>query len=335
MIGCAVLLSSPIQPVTATSRCGAFARRLESLRASHGPVNAQSSTGADARRLAATLTARKRKIPNSRFIAARELRSSALRAFALSASTIVPTASSVREGEIARNIIPSGVALLDDWLTGVREGGAHLLTGGTGSGKSSLALHFAEAGARRGQSVVMLVHGRADDVKSHARFLGLKLDAALRDGRLILLRYRSDFVHRATQVVSPEQVVSDLARIISPYQPARLVIDTLSPLVTSGPPVGLVMSALSDLLEQTGSTALLTFPEDLADGYDRNLEPLVQGAAAVIRLTREDANIRRAELVNIRYPAPAAATVRFVVRREVGIVTDHPIREDRAVLRVQ
>lgn len=181
----------------------------------------------------------------------------------------------------------------------------------------------------------MLVHGRADDVKSHARFLGLKLDAALRDGRLILLRYRSDFVHRATQVVSPEQVVSDLARIISPYQPARLVIDTLSPLVTSGPPVGLVMSALSDLLEQTGSTALLTFPEDLADGYDRNLEPLVQGAAAVIRLTREDANIRRAELVNIRYPAPAAATVRFVVRREAGIVTDHPIREDRAVLRVQ
>jgi circadian clock protein KaiC len=240
-----------------------------------------------------------------------------------------------REGEIARGIISSGVALLDDWLTGVREGGAHLVTGGTGSGKSSLALHFADAGVRRGQSVVMLVHGRADDVKAHARFLGLKLDAPLREGRLILLRYRTDFVHRAAQAVSPEQVVSDLARIISPHQPARLVIDTLSPLVSSGLPVGLVMSALADLLDQTGSTALLTFPEDLSEGYDRNLEPLVQGASAVIRLTREDANVRRAELVNIRYPAPPTAMVRFVVRRDVGIVTDHPVREDRAVLRVQ
>jgi KaiC/GvpD/RAD55 family RecA-like ATPase len=240
-----------------------------------------------------------------------------------------------REGEVARSIISSGVALLDDWLSGVREGGAHLLTGGTGSGKSSIALHFADAGVRRGQSVVMLVHGRADDVKSHARYLGLELDAPLRDGRLVLLRYRSDFVYQAAHAVSPEQVVADLARIISPHKPARLIIDTLSPLVTDGPPAGLVMSALAELLEQAGSTTVLTYPEDLSPGYDRNLEPIVQSAAAVIRLTREDSNIRRAELVNIRYPAPAASAVRFVVRRDVGIVTEHPIRGDRAVLRMQ
>lgn len=240
-----------------------------------------------------------------------------------------------RKGEIDRGVIPSGVALLDDWLTGVRVGGAHLVTGGSGTGKSSLALHFAEAGARRGESVVMLIHGRADDMKSHARFLGLELDVPLRDGRLILFRYRSDFVHRAAQAVSAEHILSDLARIISPHRPARLIIDTFSPLLTAGLPVGLVMTALADLLEQTDSTALLTFPEDLSAGYDRNLEPLVQGAAAVIRLTRQDASVRRAELVNIRYPAPPASMVHFVVRRDVGIVTDHPIREDRAVLTVQ
>ena len=45
-IGNAVPLSSPIHPVTATSICDAFARRLESLRASHGPVNAHSSVRA-------------------------------------------------------------------------------------------------------------------------------------------------------------------------------------------------------------------------------------------------------------------------------------------------
>jgi KaiC/GvpD/RAD55 family RecA-like ATPase len=239
-----------------------------------------------------------------------------------------------REGQVIRGIVPSGVALLDDWLSGVREGGAHLLTGGSGCGKSTIALHFADAGLRRGESVVMLVHARADDVKAHARYLGIRLDAPLRDGRLILLRFRSDFVQRAAHAMSPEQVVSDLERMVAPHEPSRLVIDTMSPFLSAGPPVGLVIGALAGFLERIGSNAVVTFPEDVAANYDRTLEPLVQTAAAVIRLTREDANVRRAELVNVRYPVPATSAIRFVIRRDVGIVTEHPVRGDRVSLRM-
>lgn len=239
-----------------------------------------------------------------------------------------------RESPVVRGIISSGVALFDDWLGGLREGGTHLLTGGPGCGKSALALHFADAGLRRGESVAMVVHSRADDVKSHARYLGVNLEAALRDGRLVLLRYRSDFVQRAAQAVSPEQVVTDLESLIAPHTPSRVIIDTLSPFVSGTPPVVPITAALADLLHRMKASALLTFPEDLSNGYDRSLEPLVQSASALIRLAREGTEVRRAELLTLRYPAPPAPSRRFVIRQGVGIVAEHAVRADQVAMKV-
>jgi KaiC/GvpD/RAD55 family RecA-like ATPase len=253
------------------------------------------------------------------------------------ASTIVPTSSSLEpvqsESSVIPGIIPSGIALLDDWIGGVRDAGSHLLTGGSGSGKSSIALQFADAGLRKGEPVAMLVNSRVDDIKSHARFLGVNLTAPLRDGRLVLLRYRPDFVHRAQHAVSSEQVIADLARFVAPLSPSRIVIDSIAPFFNASGSVRSMALALAEWLERIGGSSLLTFPEDLAEDYDRGLEPLVQGAAAVIRLAREDAEIRRAELVNLRYPAPSMAIRRFVIRERMGIVAEHAIRGERLSLR--
>lgn len=68
MIGSEVALSSAIQPVTATSRRAALTRRLESLRASHGPVKAHSSLGGAACRTGELLKARKTNAATTRFI---------------------------------------------------------------------------------------------------------------------------------------------------------------------------------------------------------------------------------------------------------------------------
>jgi circadian clock protein KaiC len=239
-----------------------------------------------------------------------------------------------REGSAISGIIPSGIALLDDWIDGVRDDGVHLLTGGSGSGKSTIALQFADAALRRGEPVAMLVNARVDDVKSHARYLGLNLVPPLRDGRLLLLRYRPDFVHRAAHAVSSDQVVADLSRIVAPHTPARIVIDTISPFMTGPAPIRPVVVELADWLGRIGSSTLLTFPEDLSGGYDRDLEPLVQNAAAVIRLVREDADVRRAELVSLRYPAPATASRRFVIREDAGIVAERTVRDERISLRM-
>jgi hypothetical protein len=129
--------------------------------------------------------------------------------------------------------------------------------------------------------------------------------------------------------------VADLERIISACRPSRIIIDTFSPFVTTPPPVAPVVAALVHMLDRFDVTSLLTFPEDLAAGYDRSLEPLVESAAAVIRLAHDEGDVRRAELLSIRYPAPSAATRSFVIRHGVGIVAEHIVRADRLTLRVQ
>ena len=213
-----------------------------------------------------------------------------------------------------RGIVRSGVPALDDWLGGVRAHGSHLVTGGSGTGKSTLAWLFADAGLRHGESVTMLVHGRVEHLKAHARALGVDVDAALRDGRLLLLRYRSDFVRRLSHAASPEHVVDDLTRVIGTHTPSRFVIDTIAPFLTGPAPRTQTMSALMAMIEHSRATALLTFAEDLSATYDRNLEPLVQGSAAVIRLVHEDAHVRGAEIVNLRYPPPSTPTTHFGLR---------------------
>lgn len=256
----------------------------------------------------------------------------------LFASIIVPASSSADSGQTETltisGIIRSGVALIDDWITGVRDGGVHLLTGGPGSGKSTLALHFADAALRRGKSVAMLVHSRTDDVKSHARYVGVDLETPLRDGRLVLLRYRSDFVHSMAHVVSPGEIVGDLERFVFPLRPARIVIDSFAPFVAGASSRAQAGAALATLLEQSGATSFVTFPEDVSEGYDRTLEPIVQSASLVMRLSLEEGGVRRADLLNIRYPAPMATTTRFVIRPDVGVVGEHLVRAERLTLRI-
>jgi circadian clock protein KaiC len=231
-------------------------------------------------------------------------------------------------------IIPSGVPLLDDWLSGVRAGGSHLLTGGPGSGKSAIALLFADAGLRHGETVAMLVNARPEDFRLQASYLHVDVATPLREHRLLLLRYRPDFLRRASHAVSPEQVVADLERLVAPHRPSRLVIDTIAPFVAGSPPLAPVVAELMAMLERVGATTLLTFPEDLSAGYDRSLEPLVQGSSAVIRLAHDGAQVRRAELLSLRYESAASAKARFAIRERSGLVAEHAVRSEHMTYRV-
>lgn len=162
----------------------------------------------------------------------------------------------------------------------------HVLTGGPGTGKTSLCLRFIAAGLAAGERAAMLIVGHGSDLKASATRLGLDLDEALRFDRLILLRYHAEFNDRVSQTTRARNVVDELERLLTPMQPSRVVIDSFAPLVVDGPAGGSIVAALSAYLERSGSTSILTYPQDLSGGYDRRLEPLLQNAAAVLRLER-------------------------------------------------
>jgi circadian clock protein KaiC len=175
---------------------------------------------------------------------------------------------------------------LHDPLQLIVPGRTHVLLGGPGTGKTTLCLRFIAAGLVAGERTAMLVSNRGADIKAQARRLGCDLDDALRFERLILLRYHAEFLERLSHAARARSVVDELETLLAPIQPTRIVIDSFAPLFVDGAAGAVVIAGLAAYLERANVTALITYPEDVSAGYDRRLEPLLSGAAAILRLER-------------------------------------------------
>lgn len=197
-------------------------------------------------------------------------------------------------------MIHSGIAPLDQQLGGVVPGRLHLLTGGPGTGKTTACLHFLNAGLRKGEHVALLTFDRLADLTSHARCNGLDFGPPLLTSRLVLLRFRSEFASLLACAALPDRVIDDFRRLISAVQPARLVIDPLTPFLAYGSASGAALAALGQLLDGLGVTAILTYPADVSSGYDARLDPIVQRAAAIVHISRDDDGTSRMQIVQSR-----------------------------------
>lgn len=218
-------------------------------------------------------------------------------------------------------MIHSGIAPLDQQLGGLFPRRLHLLTGGPGTGKSTACLHFLQAGLEEDEPVGLLTLDQVGDLASHAHCIGLDLKAPLRTGRLVVLRYRMEFTSLLSRAGLPDQVMNDLGRLIGSVQPVRLVIDPLTPFLTDGPASAATLASLAQLLDGLGVTTILTYPANVADGYDARLDPIVQRATAIVHFARGDAGTNRMQIVHTRSCATPASVVRFAVRPGAGLVT--------------
>ena len=206
-------------------------------------------------------------------------------------------------------MIRSGIVPIDELCEGFRPRSTYVITGGAGAGKTTYALQFLEQGLRSGETVAMLTHASRDDLFGHAEQLGIELRPALREERAVILRYRSDFALRLARSGTAARAVEELRRIIGEYRPKRIVLDTFAPLLEDGSSSAIAATTLVELLERSEATALLTYSDDLAARYDRRLEPLVQSAAGVFGLTRDNAGMRWVEVVSLRHQRPGYSGV--------------------------
>jgi len=202
-------------------------------------------------------------------------------------------------------MVRSGIVPIDQLCGGFRPRRSYLLTGGAGAGKTMYALQFLNQGLRSGEKVLMLTHANRDDLLSQADHLGIDLRAPLNERRALVLRYRPDFTRRLVRAGTVDRALDDLRRAIGEHRPRRLAIDPFAPLLEDGSASPVAAAALAELLESSQTTALLTYSDDLAGGYDRRLEPLVHAAAGVFRISRDDRAVRALEIVSIRQPATA------------------------------
>src|SRR5690348_5126200 len=193
----------------------------------------------------------------------------------------------------SRAMIRSGIAPIDELCGGLQPRSIFLLTGGAGAGKTTLSLQFANQGLRSGEKVLIITHGSGKALLDYAHQAGLDLRPALREERAVLLRYRADFTKRLIRSGNIERALEDLRRILEERRPRRIVIDSFAPLLEDGTSSPLAAASLSEALESAQATALLTYPDDLSERYDRRVEPLVQAAAGIFRITRDDRGTRQ------------------------------------------
>jgi len=220
--------------------------------------------------------------------------------------------------------------MLDERLGGFAPGRVHVLSGAAGTGKTVLCLEFLAAHLDDAAPAVMITHDDPSDLLSEAQYLGIDLERALANERLILLRYQLDFARRYGRAPSVDVVFEELARLIGPTVPGRVVVDSIAPFLEGGPASGAGVTALLQFLDASGATSLVTFPGDLSASYDRRLESLTQRAAGIFHLTADPDRTGHLDIRKVRYQVPSTAPIHYRIEAGTGIVALTSERTRRA-----
>ena len=217
-------------------------------------------------------------------------------------------------------LMKSGIGPLDERLGGIIPARPYVLTGAPGTGKSIACLEFLHAALDEGGTAALLTHDDPSDLLAQGDYLGLDLTAALREERLVVLRYQLDFPRRFARTADPAIAFDELTRLLGDRMPQRIAVDSISPIIEAGTASGEGVTALLNFLERVGATSLITHSGDVAGRFDRRLEALTQRAAAIFHMSVERDRTGTLEIQKVRFSVTSTAPISFVIRPGMGIV---------------
>jgi archaellum biogenesis ATPase FlaH len=180
--------------------------------------------------------------------------------------------------------IPSGIEPVDRLWNGLFRGTAYLLYGQARYGRNLLALHTARTGVERGESCIYVSPRRPRDLAVQAESLGFDIEAAVRSGKLRLLRVPSGLASGADEVV--EAALGSLADFVASASPDRSIIEDFTPFIRTTDPQRLneSISRFIDHACSDGTTILFGLDEP-GNGHSRatldHLRHLTAGAVHI------------------------------------------------------
>lgn len=170
--------------------------------------------------------------------------------------SILPVTSMGLQQEASNERISTGVPRLDTMLggAGVYRGTSVLISGTAGTGKTSLAAHFADAACRRGERSLYFAFEESEgQLLRNMRSIGLDLAPWLKQD---LLRFHATR-HTAHGL---EMHLATLHKMVSDFQPRIVIVDPITTFVGTGTSteVESMLMRLIDFLKGQQITALFT-----------------------------------------------------------------------------
>ncbi len=168
--------------------------------------------------------------------------------------TVLPVTQAGLAHQASEVTVSSGVAGLDQMLGvgGFYRGASILVSGTAGTGKTSLAAHFAEATCARGERCIYFAFEESPaQIVRNMRSIGLNLQPRIDAG---LLRFEA----ARPSLFGLEMHLARMYREIGEFKPAAVIIDPISALRGEAIDVHSVLLRVIDLLKSRGITAFLT-----------------------------------------------------------------------------
>ncbi len=170
--------------------------------------------------------------------------------------SVLPVTSIGLDHPASKERIPSGVPALDEMLggEGYYRGSSILISGTAGTGKTSLAAHFADATCRRGERCLYLAFEESpQQLARNMRSIGIDLEPWLKKNLLQVHASRPSLHGLEMHLVSVHKQVAD-------FKPDAVIVDPISNMVSAGTQVDTeaMLLRLIDFLKQRGITALFT-----------------------------------------------------------------------------
>ena len=209
--------------------------------------------------------------------------------------SVLPITSSGLERDVDPTVVGTGISGLDDMLQhrGFYRGSSILLSGVAGTGKTTLASHFAEATCARGERCLYFVlEESAREICRNASSVGIDLRQRADQGLL-------QFEPARPSLFGLEMHLARMYRALERFRPTTVVIDPLSAFRGSAVQVHAPLLRMVDMLKARGITGLFTSLRtdgSIAEGTDQGLSSLMD---AWIKLLDVEANGERDRILYI------------------------------------
>jgi len=170
--------------------------------------------------------------------------------------SVLPVSSLGLEHKVYEERISSGIRDLDRMLSGggFHRGSSILLSGVAGSGKSSVAMCFADEACRRGEKALYFsFEESSDQIARNMRSIGLDVARWLDQGLLRCISSRPTFY-------SLEMHLAIILREIARFKPQLVVLDPISAFMESGDlgEVQAMLLRVVDYLKSNGITGIFS-----------------------------------------------------------------------------